>query len=109
MNTTPHIVWRGLDSSAALEQHIRHEVEQMDKAYRRISSCRVVVERPHRHHRHGGHFHIKIEMSVPGRRLTVSRNPAEKKESEDAYAAVNGAFSSMRRQLEDYIRIRRGL
>lgn len=97
-----------MESSEALEQRIRHELDQLDRTYARISATRVVVERPNHHHRNGEHFHVTIEMRVPGRLLTVSRNPAENKESEDAYAAVHAAFLSMRRQLKDYVDIRRG-
>jgi ribosome-associated translation inhibitor RaiA len=107
MKSEPHIVWKGMEASPALEERIRHELAGLDKTYRRITACRVVIEQPHRHQRHGRHFAVKIEASVPGRTLNVTRDPAAHERSTDPYAAVNEAFWSMRRQLEDYIRIRR--
>jgi ribosome-associated translation inhibitor RaiA len=98
-----------MESSEALEQRIHDEIKLMDKSYSRITACRVVIERPSNHHRNGENFHVKVELSVPGRVLSVSRCPSERKSSKDAYAAVNEAFGSMRRQLQNYVGVRRGL
>lgn len=109
MKNEPHIVWKGLTPSPALDERIRKELAELDKTYRRITACRVVLETPHKHRRHGRHFAVKIELSVPGKVLNVTRDPDEQTTSSDPYAAVNDAFWAMRRQLEDYIRVRRGL
>jgi len=108
MNTEPHIVWKGLAPSEALDLRILHELGLLDKIEPRITACRVVIEQPHRHHRHGRHFQVKVEVSVPGRVLVVARDPDEHASAEDAHAAVNEAFWAMRRQLEDQVRLRRG-
>jgi ribosome-associated translation inhibitor RaiA len=108
MKTEPHIVWKGIEASPALDERIRKELGELDHTYDRITSCRVVVEKPHKSHRHGGHFQVKIELNVPGKVLSVTRDPAEHDNAEDPYASVNEAFWTMRRQLEDYIRVRRG-
>jgi ribosome-associated translation inhibitor RaiA len=107
MKSEPHIVWKGMTASPALEERIRHELAELDTTYRRITACRVVIAQPHKHQRHGGHFSVKIELSVPGTTLNVSRDPPGHERSADPYAAVNEAFWTMRRQLEDYLRIRR--
>jgi ribosomal subunit interface protein len=107
MQTQAHVVWKNLEASPALSDRIDHEVRELGHFFRRITACRVVIEVPHHHHQRGRHFHVKIEVSVPGRVLAVTRDPANHAASEDAYAAVSEAFSSMRRQLEDYIRVRR--
>jgi ribosome-associated translation inhibitor RaiA len=109
MKTEPHIVWKNIEASPALDERIRKELEELDKAYDRITSCRVVVEKPHKHQRHGAHFQVKIEVSVPGKTLNVTRDPDEHENAQDPYASVNEAFWTMRRQIEDYIRVRRGL
>ena len=102
------ITWRGMAESDALAALIRTKARKLYRFYRRIGGCRVMIEQPHHHQRVGEHFHVRIEVSVPGKELVVEREPTERSEHEDAYVAVNDAFHAMRRQLEDYIRVRRG-
>ena len=108
MKIAPHLVWKGMTASAALEERIHEELAQLDGLYPWIIASRVVLEQPHRHHRHGRHFQVKLELTVPGKMLTVARDPVEHRNSEDAWASVSEAFATMRRQLEDYARVRRG-
>ncbi|MBK7857855.1 MAG: HPF/RaiA family ribosome-associated protein [Archangiaceae bacterium] len=89
-----------------MAERIQHEVAELEQNCQRITACRVVVELPHRHHQHGRQYQVKVEVSVPGRMLAVTHTPAEHHNAEDPYAAVNEAFLSMRRQLEDYVRVR---
>jgi len=60
--------------SDALNALIREKALELERFYPRITSCRVVVERPGYHHRHGkgAHFRVRIEVSVPGELLVVS-------------------------------------
>jgi ribosome-associated translation inhibitor RaiA len=107
MNNNPHIVWRNMERSEALEGRVFEGIEQLEGLYENITACRVVLEAPHRH-AHGEHFLVKIELTVPGKVLVVARDPKENANAEDAYAAVSEAFDAMRRQLVDYARVKRG-
>lgn len=108
MQTQPKVVWRGIEPTETLSQRIDEELVELHRAYPRITACRVAIESPHRHHRHGGHYQVKIEVTVPGKQLTVTRDPAAHKNFEDAHAAVNEAFATMHRQLSDYLQLVRG-
>jgi cold shock CspA family protein len=108
MKIKPHVVYRGLGPSDALTARIDEEIAEVERIWDRITSCRVALELPHRHKRHGKHFLVKIELVVPGKVLTVGRDPAEHENFEDAYAAVNEAFTTLRRQLREYVRVKRG-
>jgi ribosome-associated translation inhibitor RaiA len=107
MNGKTQIVWRGTTASEALETRIRDEVAALEETCPQITAARVVVEVPTRH-RHGGHFVVKVELTVPGKVLAVSRDPQENDTAEDAYAAVGEAFATARRQLVEYVQMRRG-
>jgi ribosome-associated translation inhibitor RaiA len=107
MKIKPHVVYRGFGPSAALTARIDEEIAEVERIWDRVTSCRVALELPHRHKRHGKHFLAKIELVVPGKVLTVARDPAEHENSEDAYAAVNEAFATMNRRLIDWQRRRR--
>ena len=34
--------------------------------YDRIVRCEVMIETPHRHHRNGRQFHVRVRLTVPG-------------------------------------------
>jgi ribosome-associated translation inhibitor RaiA len=70
------IIWRGMETSPALDANIRERVEKLESFCDRIIGCRVVVDREHRK----DHTH------------------------EDAFVAARDAFDAMRRQLEDFVR-----
>ena len=57
--------------SDAVAARVQEEAEKLDEFYRRITSCRVIVEIPHRHHTLGEQFHVRIELGVPGGEIVV--------------------------------------
>ena len=121
------VTFRGLPQSDELESEIRHRVDWLEQFYAGLVRCRVLVELPHRHRHDGRHFHVRIEMTVPGSApIVVSHEPsrhgglkdfqedAHRKETEiegvHRYAAVtiHEAFDAARRRLEDVAREQRG-
>ena len=98
------ITFRNLDRSQAVEASVREHAEKLDKYYDRIMSCRVVIEEQHKHHRHGNHYHVSVDVTVPKAELVASREPDEHHAYTDVYVAIRDAFDTMRRQLEDYAR-----
>jgi cold shock CspA family protein len=50
---------------------------------------------------------VRIDLTVPGQELVVSRDPAENQAHTDAYVAVRDAFDAAKRQLEKYVRSNR--
>jgi cold shock CspA family protein len=71
-------------------------------------SCRVVVEAQHQHHHKGNLYHVRVDITVPGHELVVSRDPKDHQAHQDVYVAIRDAFDAARRQLEDYARKLRG-
>jgi len=102
------ITFRGMEESEALSTLIHTKAIKLERFYRHIGGCRVLLEKPHHHKHSGEHFHVRIALTVPGGELVVEREPASRTRHEDAYAAVNDAFHAARRELQDYIRKRRG-
>lgn len=107
MTSEPHIVYRGFGPSEALRVRILEALDELTHLSDRIVSCRVVLELPHKHKRHGRHFLVKVELFMPGKVLTVDRDPPEHDNFEDARAALNETFTKARRQLLDYTAARR--
>jgi ribosomal subunit interface protein len=102
------ITFRNLDRSEALEADIREKAEKLDQFFEHIMRCRVVVEAHHKHHRKGNIYHVRIDITVPGHELVVSREPKDHHAHEDVYVTVRDAFDAAKRQLEDYSRKLRG-
>jgi ribosomal subunit interface protein len=96
------ITFRNLDRSEAIEAKIRERAEKLDTYYKGIISCRVAVEAQHKHHQHGNHYHVRVDVTVPDGELVASREPDEHHSYADVYVAIRDAFDVIRRQLEDY-------
>lgn len=84
------------------------KAEKLEQYHDRITSCRVVVEAPHRHSRKGKLYVVTVDVTVPGAQLVVNTEKRHHPSHEDAYVAVRDAFNAMTRQLEDHARAARG-
>jgi len=102
------ITFRNMDPSEALEANVREHANKLNQFCDHIISCRVVVEQDHKHHHRGNLYHVRIDLTVPGKELVVSREPEKHHAHEDVYVAVRDAFRAIRRQLEEYNRRQRG-
>lgn len=109
MQFPPEIAFRGFEPDEWLKDTVRREIERLDDYFDRIVGCRVMVELPHQRREEGNPYHVRIELSVPGRNLVVSRSPkARERERETQMSALDEAFGAIRRRLEDYARELRG-
>jgi ribosomal subunit interface protein len=108
MRSTPQIIWQNLAPSEEIEAKIRKHITKLEKFTDQLSDCRVVIEVPHRHHRHGNIYHVQINLTVPGDELIVNRQPPAQQTHEDLHVAIRDAFESAQRQLKEYTQQRRG-
>lgn len=98
------ITFRHMEPSEALEAAIREKAKKLERFHAEIIGCSVVVETPHKHHHQGNLFHIRVDVTVPGKEIVVKRSPDEHHAHEDPYVAVRDAFDAVLRQLENYTR-----
>lgn len=103
MQSPLRLTIHGVDHSEALETHIRSKVEKLELFFEHITSCRVAVEIPHKHHNQGKQFNVRIDINVPTNEIVVNRGHAE-----DVYIALRDAFDAATRQLKDYAHKLRG-
>jgi len=102
------ITFRHMAPSPAVEAHIRERADALDRFFGRIMACRVVVEASTRRQHKGKLYHLRVDLTVPGREIVVKRDPSEHHAHEDILVAVRDAFDAARRQLEDHARSSRG-
>ena len=102
------ITFRNVSSSQAIEDTIRERASKLDQFFDRITSCRVVLEVPHRRHHKGKLYHVRVDIKVPGGEIVINREPDKHSAREDVYVSIQEAFDAARRQLQDHARRKRG-
>ena len=126
MQSPLQITFRNMTPSATIEEWVRTEADKLDSFYNRVIGCRVAIEMPHRHHRKGSPYHIRVDLTVPGEEIVVKRQPSlshrarqlgeteikkhleVKTPHKNLHTAINDAFRAAGRRLQDYARRQRG-
>jgi cold shock CspA family protein len=108
MQVPVQVSFRGIPVSDDIEAACLREAEKLERYAQRITSCRVVVSAPHHHHVSGNLYEIKIDVTIPGIEIVVSRIPPEHKKNEKIALALREAFDTARRRLEDAVRKQSG-
>ena len=102
MQSPVQVTFRDIQPSPAVSAHIERRAGKLDTYFDRITKCHVVVEAPNHSHKHGPKYHVRIDLHVPGKELTISKNPEELKD--ELAAAIDDAFGDAERALEEYAR-----
>lgn len=101
------ITYRNMQQSNAVDTKIREKAKKLERFAEHITSCRVIIEAPHKYHQHGRIYSVKIDITLPGEEIVASRHSDQNHAHEDVYVAIRDAFRASRRKLEDYVRRRR--
>ena len=107
MRIPVEVTYRGLEPNPAIEEAIDKRVSTLEKYYDRITGCRVSVEAPHRSHRRGMRFRVRVDLTIPGAEI-VAESHEEDGAHEDLHVAIRDAFRACRRQLQDEVSLQRG-
>ena len=103
MQIPVQITVRDMAHSEALDEHISAKAAKLEQYFSPITSCRVVIEAPHKHSHQGRQYVVRLDITVPGQEIVVNHE-----HDEDVFVALRDAFDAAKRRLEDYARIRRG-
>jgi ribosomal subunit interface protein len=104
MRKPVQITFHNVDPSDAVKALIEEKAAWLERYYDRITGCRVVVESPHRRHRNGNAYQVRIDLTVPGGEIAVNRESSGRQAQPDLYVAVRDAFDAARRKLEEHTR-----
>ena len=108
MQTEPQVSFDDLPVDEAVRDAALEHVAQLERLYDRITGCHVVVAQPHRHHREGRLYSVRVDLVVPGGEIVVNRDQHRDHAHEDVFVALRDAFLAARRRLEDHVRRLRG-
>lgn len=94
MKTAVDVLYRDLDSSAALNEVITKKLEKLNRFSDQILHSRVVLDTPHNHKHKGKQFRASIEIEIKGHPIAVTQN------NESIHLAVRDAFNSAERKVK---------
>lgn len=94
MKPAVDVVYRDLDSSAALNEIITKKLEKLNRYTDQIVHSRVVIDIPHNRKHKGKQFRASIELDIKGHPVAVTQD------DESIHVAVRDAFSSAERKVK---------
>ena len=100
METGLEIAFHNMEPSPAIEARVRQRVAKLEQYFGRITSCRVIIDAPHRRHRKGKHYAVRLEANVPNAVFTIDREPGDVNAHEDVYVAIRDAFDAIENKLK---------
>ena len=93
--------------SKALYDDISRHALQLERFAPTLTDCRITVRHSQMRHHQGNHYRVLAQASLPGHRFEAGRETGNDTHA-DAYVAVRDTFAALRRQLQDFQRVRRG-
>ncbi len=108
MQTLPQVSFDDIPVDEQVRTAALDHVAALERLWDRITGCHVVIAQPHRHHREGRLWSVRIDLVVPGGEIVVNRAHPRDHAHEDVLVALRDAFEAAERQLEDHIRHLRG-
>ena len=108
MNAPLQIAFHNLPHSQVIESAIEEAAARLEAYHDRITSCHVVVDQPHRHHKEGNLFQVRVDLKMPGSELVVKREISGSLTRGDLLTVIQDAFDEMQRRIEESVNRRRG-
>jgi cold shock CspA family protein len=100
MDVPPEIAFRGLEPTDDLKALILEGMDDLEKVYPRLVSCRAMVADT-TPDRHSGHtYRARLEIGIPGKALVVDEKPPPGVEPRRVEQTVRDAFKVGRRLLQ---------
>jgi len=108
MQTPIQITFRGMPVSEELESACHREVLKLEHFAHGITRCRITIAKPSGRHVSGALYEVRLDITIPGQKIVVTRVPLQHTSNERVDLAVREAFDTARRQVEDAVRKQRG-
>lgn len=120
------VTFRNMEASPAVQEWIEEQATRLESLYHPIMRCRVAVEAPHRHHKKGAQYHVRIDLTLPGGEIVIKRQPSLRGRAlqqgrreitkdlevgvphKNLRQAIDDAFKAASRRLQDYARRQTG-
>lgn len=94
------IVIKDIPHSKKIEDHIRQQVERLERFYEGIISCHVAVEMSEKRHNSLKLYNVRIKTLVPKHEFVTTRQSRDAQEN--LWLAIHDAFDAMREDMQFY-------
>lgn len=94
MKPAVDVVYRDLDSSAALNDIILKKLEKLTRFTDQIVHSRVVLDTPHQHKHKGKQYRASIELDLKGHPVAITQD------DESIHVALRDAFLNAERKIK---------
>jgi len=101
------VTFRQVDESESLKRLILNESENLNRFFPRIMGCRVLVEKPHRHHHKGSPYHVRVQLAIPGHDIIAGGDTKQIPSYSNPYVAIRNTFRDARRRLQHEVHLLR--
>lgn len=102
------LTFREVPHTQKIEDLVNEKVRKLETVCGNIISCRVAVERPHRHHNNGNPYQIRIDLMVPpNHEIVVKKETTQNGKHDHLTTLIRDSFEAARRQLLEHMRILR--
>ncbi len=109
MEAPPQIEFRDVTRTPDLEALVDEKVAKLEQYCDHITSCRVVVEKPHEHATSGNPYRVRIDVSVPpGHEIVATKDPRDHELHDSLETVIVNAFQAAERQLKELMDRQRG-
>jgi ribosomal subunit interface protein len=96
------IDYKNYEEHPDLQPLVEEQVEKLEKYFNRMTSCHVVISKPHHHHQNGHSYHVHLDVHVPGNVIAINREPEKNERHEEIEPAIRDAFKIAKRKLQEY-------
>lgn len=101
MKVSLEIDYHHIIKSESIDALIRSQMLHLEKFCDDISSCAVVVERPHTSEKSGSPFRVRLDLHVrPGHEIVEVAGLDENEKHDELQTVVMDAFAKAERQLK---------
>ncbi|MBN9118654.1 MAG: HPF/RaiA family ribosome-associated protein [Planctomycetes bacterium] len=101
------VTFHNTDPLPGVEEIVRDRAARLDRYCDRITSCRVVIDVPHKRHQKGNQYQVRLNITVPGDEIAVTRVAPDHEPAKGLPDAIKDAFGAADRLIEEYVRYRR--
>jgi cold shock CspA family protein/ribosome-associated translation inhibitor RaiA len=100
--TPVEIVYENMEATPEAEKQVLRGLDRLERVAPALMGVRVTLARRNLRHRTGDLYEARLELTLPGPDVAVSRTPPRHSESEDLAVAIGEAFDKARRELIEW-------
>ncbi|MBI5431748.1 MAG: RNA polymerase subunit sigma-54 [Planctomycetes bacterium] len=108
MQVPTRVMFDGIGRSEALEALCLRAALKLERFHDHMTSCSVIVTRPHRRHVQGDAWEIRVHVLLPTGEIVTRATATETADRRNLGPALRRAFHAARRRIQDVLRRQRG-